>query len=201
MMVVILGCSVIVVAFVLERVINLRRRKVVDTLCYDEMRDRLKAKDIPGAIEYARARPSPLARVLACVLECVNSPRAEIEAVIENSGARELWLLQRNAKVLGIMSNVAPLLGLLGTVFGIIRAFSDVAAQEGAIGNPRMLATGIYVALITTAAGLTVAIPSFLFYHLFRGRAEAFVHEIEERALTLMGAMIQAREGSGGGAE
>ena len=82
-----------------------------------------------------------MARVLANVIECADSPRAEIEAVIENSGARELWSLQRNGKLLGIVSNIAPLLGLLGTVIGMIKVFSAIMLHG--VGNANELAGGI----------------------------------------------------------
>jgi len=134
-----------------------------------------------------------MSRVLAAVLRCANTSQAEMEAMLEDAGARELWQLRRNAKPLGIVSNVAPLLGLLGTVFGIIRAFEVVATHESAIGNPRMLATGVYEALITTAAGLCVAIPAFTFYHYFQNKADAFVRDIEEKSLALISIIIELR--------
>ena len=113
--------------------------------------------------------------------------------MLEDAGGRELWDLRRKAKPLGVISNVTPLLGLLGTVLGIIQAFSDVASQQGAIGNPRELADGIYQALITTAAGLSVAIPAFLFYHFFQDKAEALVRDIEEKSLSLIAAIVHRR--------
>jgi biopolymer transport protein ExbB len=184
----ILACSVVVVAFAFERMAALKRERVIDNAAYREIVRLAEHEGPANALSYARSNNTPMARVLAGVLTCAGSPRAELGTVVEDAGGRELWELQRNTKPLGIISNIAPLLGLLGTVFGIIRAFSDVA-REGAIGNPKMLAGGIYEALITTAAGLSVAIPAFLLYHFFRGKADALVREIEEKALHLIAVM------------
>jgi len=191
----ILACSVVALAFVIERwiALHLHQDNVVNNATYNETIRLLEAEGPDDARSYAADHDSPMSRVIWAVLSCADSPRAEMESIVENAGARELWELQRNAKPLGIISNVAPLLGLLGTVIGIIRAFSDVATEAGAIGNPKMLATGIYEALITTAAGLSVAIPAYLFYHFFRSRADALVRDIEEKALGLIAAIFDVR--------
>jgi len=182
----ILACSIVGLAFVIERAIALKRAKVIDDLAYEQITELLQEEGPAAACERARQSDTPMGRVLTNLLTCARSPRAEIGTIVEDAGARELWALQRNAKPLGIISNVAPLLGLLGTVLGIIRAFGDVATQEGAIGNPKILATGIYEALITTAAGLSVAIPAYLFFHFFRSRTEAYIRDIEERSLSII---------------
>ena len=189
----ILACSVVAVAFAIERTMGLRRQKVIDDGAFSETIRLLEAEGPESARSYVAENKTPMARVLWGVLSCADSPRAEMETVVEDAGARELWGLQRNAKPLGITSNVAPLLGLLGTVIGIIRAFSDVASETGAIGNPKMLATGIYEALITTAAGLSVAIPAYLLYHYFRDKADVLIRDIEEKALQLIAVMFEHR--------
>jgi len=189
----ILACSIVAVAFVIERSMALRRQKVIDDEAFGETVRLLEAEGLESARSYVAENKTPMARVLWGVLTCADSPRAEMETVVEDAGARELWGLQRNAKPLGITSNVAPLLGLLGTVIGIIRAFSDVATEAGAIGNPKMLATGIYEALITTAAGLSVAIPAYLLYHYFRDKADVLIRDIEEKALQLIAVIFEHR--------
>lgn len=193
----ILACSIVALAFVIERSIGLRRDKVVDDAGYEQIMRHFEEEGTAGAQACARANDTSMGRVVSAVLSCASGPRAEMESILEDSGARELWELQRNTKPLGIISNVAPLLGLLGTVVGIIRAFSDVATEVGAIGNPRMLATGIYEALITTAAGLTVAIPVYLLHHYFRSKAEVFIRDIEGKSLSLIAAVFEARGESG----
>lgn len=197
----ILGCSVIAAAFVLERMGSLRRGRIVNEGDYQQTVGVLKQQGSSAALARVQGAPSPMNRVLAAVLSCADSPRAEMEALVENAGARELFGLQRRTKALGIISNISPLLGLLGTVIGIIRAFTDVASKQTAIGNPGELAEGIYVALITTAAGLTVAIPAYLCYHFFRDKADALVHEIEEKAMGVIGLMYKQRSTQPGAAD
>jgi len=189
----ILACSIVAAAFAIERAFSLQRSKIVDDALHSEIIRLAESEGPESALALARSNDTPMTRVLSGVLACSGSPRAEMESVIEDAGARELWELQRNARPLGIISNVAPLLGLLGTVLGIIRAFSDVATQESAIGNPKMLATGIYEALITTAAGLSVAIPAYLLYHFFRGKADVLMRDIEEKALGVIAAVSEAQ--------
>jgi biopolymer transport protein ExbB len=104
-----------------------------------------------------------------------------MEFAVAQAGARLLYRMQRNVRILGILSNVAPLLGLLGTVLGMIEAFDQVA-DVGALGKQTELAGGIAKALLTTGFGLLVAIPSYLLYHYFKGRAEGLVREMEETA-------------------
>ena len=118
--------------------------------------------------------------------------------MLESEGARVIWELRRNGKALGVIAGVAPLLGLLGTVWGMIRAFAAFAQYAGVQGVPptERLAVGINEALITTAAGLLVAIPCLLFYHLFHGRADALVRDMEDSALDLIHVLTQRRRGS-----
>ena len=189
----ILLCSLVALAVVLERMVDLRRSKVVDDHLHAQILQLVEDEGTERAMARAEADSLPMSKVLTSVLRCANTSEADMGAMLEDAGARELWQLRRNAKPLGIVSNVAPLLGLLGTVFGIIRAFEDVAAQEAAVGNSRMLATGVYEALITTAAGLCVAIPAFAFYHYFQNKADALVRDVEEKALALISIIIQVR--------
>jgi len=195
---VILGCSLVALAVIMERVFSLRRKKVLDDQLHGEIIDLVKTEGAERALERVQESSLPMSKVLAAVLRCAERPQAEMGTMLEDAGARELSDLRRNAKPLGVISGVAPLVGLLGTVLGIIRAFSDIATQEGAVGNPKMLATGIYEALITTAAGLSVAIPALLFYHFFQDRADAFVRDIEEKALEMIGTIVQVRSARGG---
>ncbi len=108
----------------------------------------------------------------------------EIERAIEGAGQHETALLVSNLRVLGAVANLAPMLGLLGTVLGMIKAF-NVISQSGT-GNPGLVAGGISEALITTAFGLVVGIPTLAAYHYFRGRVDKYVFEMEEISLKLL---------------
>jgi biopolymer transport protein ExbB len=117
-----------------------------------------------------------------------------MEKSIESAGAHEASLLSANMRILGAVANLAPMLGLLGTVIGMIKAF-DVISQQGT-GSPALVASGISEALITTAAGLVIGIPSLAFYHFLRGRVDKFIYEMEDVAIELMEKVIPSGEQS-----
>jgi biopolymer transport protein ExbB len=119
----------------------------------------------------------------------------EMEAALEEAGSRELYDLRRNARPLGVVADVAPLLGLMGTVIGMIKAF-EVVAHSGALGRTELLAEGIGEALITTAFGLAVAVPSIIAYHYFRARADGFVRAMEDECLDIVNALRRMRRQS-----
>jgi biopolymer transport protein ExbB len=120
----------------------------------------------------------PITRILKAGYEWRKGSTAEIQAAVEEAVDEVLWQLKRSVRPLGIIANTAPLLGLLGTVTGIIAAF-DVVARQGSLGDPGALAGGISEALLTTGFGLIVAIPTLLAYHYFIGRAETLLRKCE----------------------
>lgn len=128
----------------------------------------------------ARRDPtSCLDRILSVGYRWRNGTTEQIQSAVEKAVDDALWRFRRSLRPLGIIANTAPLLGLLGTVIGIIQAF-DVVAREGALGDPAALAGGISKALLTTCFGLIVAIPMLLTYHYFQGRVETLLHRCEE---------------------
>jgi len=108
----------------------------------------------------------------------------EIERAIEGAGQHEASLMNSNLRVLGAVANITPMMGLLGTVFGMIKAF-NVISQSGT-GNPGLVASGISEALITTATGMVVGIPALVMYHYFRGKIDRYVFEMEEISFQLV---------------
>jgi biopolymer transport protein ExbB len=145
---------------------------------------------------------SALGRVLAAALINRNRPRELIKEAVEDTGRHVVYRLERFLNTLGTIAGISPLLGLLGTVIGMIKVFSTILEQG--VGNANVLAGGISEALITTAAGLTVAIPSFFFYRYFKGRVEEYVVAMEEQAINLIEAIersnvAQLRSGVPGG--
>jgi len=124
--------------------------------------------------------------VAAAGLRKANRPLPEIEKAIEDAGAREAAAMRRNCRVLSMVASIAPLLGLLGTVTGMIRAFMTVASRAEALGRTEMLAAGIYEALVTTAVGLSIAIPALVCYYVYVEKAESFVAEIDAIAEELV---------------
>jgi biopolymer transport protein ExbB len=124
-------------------------------------------------------RSLPLEHVVRPALAAWGQPFLEREKAVEDAGAREVRRLSANLKPLVVVGMIAPLLGLLGTVWGMIVAFSTIAVADG-LGKPELLASGISQALITTAAGLTIAIPTQAFYYYLKGRIERFSRSAEE---------------------
>lgn len=181
----ILLCSVIGVAFALERMIALRRTVVFPSKLLHEVKTLAQERKLQDIIKLCEANNSVFARMLLACLKKVHSSAFEIEATLESAGSRALLELRTNTKALGVIADVAPLLGLLGTVQGMIMAF-DVVAKTGALGRAEKLAESIAVALLTTAFGLLVAVPSVIFYHYFRARAEALLKSIGEACLEII---------------
>jgi biopolymer transport protein ExbB len=179
-MIPILLASFLMLLIVFERTISLRRRKVVPRLFVDRFLLQLRenALDRADALERCEEDSSHVARVFAAAIRKWGKPAVEVEQAVIDEGERIANILRRYLRVLNGVSTVSPLLGLLGTVWGMIRAF-NVIATSPAMGRAEMLAGGISVALITTATGLLVAIPSMIFYLYFVGRVDGLVMEID----------------------
>ncbi len=141
-------------------------------------------KDIQLGLQLCNTYDTSLARILKAGLLRFGGKVDEIERAIEGAGQHEASLLTSNLRVLGAVANITPMLGLLGTVFGMIKAFNVISLSG--TGNPGLVANGISEALITTAAGMVVGIPALALYHYFRGRIERFVFEMEEVSFQLV---------------
>ena len=189
----IIGCSLLAVAIAGERIWTLHRSRIVpDGLVaevWSAFRNGLLDRD---ALRDLR-RNSPLGRVLAAGIQSSQQPRTEMMDSVEDAGRHEAHLLERYLNTLGTIAAITPLLGLLGTVIGMIKVFAAITAQG--LGDPTALAGGISEALITTAAGLSVAIPSLIAYRYFRGLVDQLVVEMEQEALRLVDALQALREG------
>lgn len=180
----IVACSAIALAIILERFWTLRRNAVLPAGLGQEVREwAAQHKLDPGHVEALRAN-SPLGELLAAALEVRHRPREVIKERVEDVGRHVLHQLERFLNTLGTISGIAPLLGLLGTVIGMIRMF--LAILEHGVGDVAQLAGGIGQALITTAAGLCVAIPTLMFYRYFRGRVLEYVVDMEKQAIALL---------------
>lgn len=172
------AASLVALAVVIERSLSLRRAAIIppDELAEAQRLQRSGA----GALAYCEKRSSPLAALLTAALKHWAAAPQRREQVIHQAGGRVLFKLRKNLRVLGLIAAIAPLLGLLGTIFGMIRAFSTVAKSAEALGKTELLATGIYEAMVTTAAGLLVAIPTLVAHHLLSGRIERLMAELDE---------------------
>jgi biopolymer transport protein ExbB len=180
----ILLCSTLSVAIIIERFWTLRRSKVtpdgLGTMVEDwAARDELDERHL----EQIRIE-SPLGRIYATALRNRKRSREIIKEAVEDAGRHVVHEMERFLNTLGTIAGISPLLGLLGTVIGMIKVFS--AIMISGVGDANVLAGGISEALITTAAGLTVAIPSYFFYRFFRGMVAEYVISMEEKAITLI---------------
>lgn len=189
----ILLCSVVALAFVIERAVSLRASLIFPRPLYESARSFVANGQIEQAVEACVSDRSPFARLLHACLARADTPGFEMEAAIEEAGARALYDLRRNARPLGIIGDISPLLGLMGTVLGMIKAF-EVVARTGALGRTEMLAEGIGEALLTTAFGLLVAVPAIIFYHYFRAKAEGLLRAMEDACIDLLTELRRQRK-------
>jgi biopolymer transport protein ExbB len=202
LMVPIVLCSILSLAIIAERAWALRRSNVVPSGVGQQVEDWAARHELDRRhIDQLRSS-SALGRVLAAALINRHRSRDLIKEAVEDTGRHVVYELERFLNTLGTIAGISPLLGLLGTVIGMIKVFSAILAHG--VGNANQLAGGISQALITTAAGLSVAIPSFFFYRYFKGRVTAYVVSMEEQAINLIeaidrGNVAQLRSGVPGG--
>jgi biopolymer transport protein ExbB len=173
-------CSLVALAVVTDRILALRRSRVAPRPFVAEMQALRRTPR--RALDLARRNGSPVASVLAVALRDRDQPAPVRERHMEEAGHREVVRLRQRMRLLSALPQVATMLGLLGTIFGMIRTFSVVAASGETLGRTEHLAKGIYEAWTATAAGLLVAIPTMIAYHTLMGRLDAAVAEIDRVA-------------------
>ncbi len=183
-MVPILLLGVVSMAIVIERFWSLRRKEVLPPGLGEEVREWARGRQLdPSHIEVLR-RNSPLGEILAAALDVRYRPRELIKERVEDVGRHVMHQMERFMNTLGTIASVSPLLGLLGTVFGMIQMFLKILTTG--VGDVNQLAGGIGQALISTAGGLCVAIPAVMFHRYFRGRIAEFVIDMEKQAIALL---------------
>ena len=183
-------CSIVAAAIILERLWTLQDRRVLPPDLTRKVWKLVEANQINDKVIAALEQNSPLGKLLASGLANRNRSREVLMERLEDTGRHVVYELERFLNTLGTIAGVSPLLGLLGTVTGIIKAFNAINA--GGAGDPRMLSGGIAEALVATAAGLCVAIPSLVAYRYLRGRVDRIVVEMEKHALRLADAVESA---------
>ena len=191
LMVPIILCSVAAMAIIVERLWSLQRERVVPQDLVSRAWEWARTGELTEERIQALRDGSPLGRILAAGLAGRHLDRELMKEYIEEIGRHVAHDLERHLNALGTIAAIAPLLGLLGTVIGMIKVFAVITAQG--VGEPRILAGGISEALVTTAAGLTVAIPSLLFHRVLRRRVDELVVTMEQEALKLVGALQYLR--------
>ncbi len=180
----IIACSIIAFAIIAERLWTLRIKRVIPRQLVAQVWDQAKGKKLDVERLQDLRAGSPLGRILAAGLMNRNASREIMKEAIEDTGRHVVHELERYINTLGTIAAISPLLGLLGTVIGMIQVFSTITTQG--VGNPSALASGISQALITTAAGMVVAIPSLMAYRYFRGKVNMLVIRMEQQALRMV---------------
>jgi biopolymer transport protein ExbB len=175
-----LTASVIALALIIERILYLRRNRILPPNLLQEVIRVYHNGKIDAAVVSTLERNSPLGRVLSAGLRNVNAPRDVMKESIEEAGRGTAHELERFLTTLGTIATLAPLMGLFGTVVGMIEIFG---AQNASGANPAQLAHGISVALYNTGFGLAIAMPALVFYRHFRALVDSFIIDMEQQAV------------------
>ncbi len=182
-------CSVVALGVFLERLWSLQRNRIIPDTFLTRIETLIGEKRLQDALLLCQETQNPMARVMAAALRNAQSDRARIKEGVEEVGKIEGSYLERYVEVVGTVAAITPLLGLLGTVYGMIKVFQRV--EQYGLGDPAQFANGIWEALVTTAVGLTVAIPAFIFYKYLQARVSRLLVEMEERSLKLIDLVAQ----------
>jgi len=185
-------CSVAAMGIVAERFWSLQRKKIIPPDLVPQILKLIRQEKLDDAMFRRLKLSSPLGSILSSGLVNRHHGREMMKTSIEETGRQVTHELERFLNTLGTIASIAPLLGLLGTVVGTIKVFA--AILEHGVGDPGILAGGISAALITTAAGLSVAIPSLIFHRYFERLIDEYVLNMEEESLRLVDVMYEDRE-------
>lgn len=186
--------SILGVGVVIEKILNLRHAKVIQSEIVNCIESVRSPADIPMAIKLCERHRTPFAAVVRSGLESHDLSPQEIRQVMEDMGRREVKRLERYLVVLETVAAASPLLGLLGTVFGMIKVFSVISIAG--VGQAGLLSGGIAQALITTAFGLSIGIPSLIAYNFFDSRVDGLVAKIDTYAHVLLKRLIAMQSGN-----
>ncbi len=190
-------CSIIAFGIILERFYYLRKIKIDTVAFMNNIEAVLKRNKIAEAVKICEDTPGPIARIIKAGLLKHDRPRQEMREAIEDAGHQEVPRLEKYIKILATIAHISPLLGLLGTVTGMAKAFQVIQMKAVTLNpvNTADLAGGVWQALLTTAAGLIVAIPVIVAYHYLVSKVQDFVLEMERSATELINMMSQRIEG------
>ncbi|MEQ9426874.1 MAG: MotA/TolQ/ExbB proton channel family protein [Cyclobacteriaceae bacterium] len=185
MMVPLLLLSIAAVYIFVERLLTIKQASKTPDDFKEKIRNRVIQGDINGAKMICSETDSPIAKMIEKGLSRIGSPLKNIETSIENIGKIEIYRLEKNLNILATISGAAPMLGFLGTVLGMIQAFIAIAQEEGSV-SPKLLSSGIYEAMVTTAAGLFVGILAYLGYNYLVARVQKIIHQMEYNSIDFL---------------
>ena len=176
-----LGLLLWAIGIIIYKGLTLRRRLVINPQVVAHVEQLLIGRDVTEATVYCKQSPVPMTRILLAGIINYEKSEAELKEILEEAGRQEMQAIRSHLTALGTIASVAPLLGLLGTVIGMISVFA-IISQESSI-NPSMLAGGISEALVTTAVGMVIAVPALAFHNFFINRLQHLVVEMERISL------------------
>jgi biopolymer transport protein ExbB len=188
----IIFCSIVALAVFIERIFWLRRKRIIPEDFVRQVEELIRKEKFSEAVFLCQSNISSISKIFLAGLKNAKKGMWLVKEAIEERGSREALILEKHVSILATIANLTPLLGLLGTVSGMIKTFKVISIQG--IGNPAPLAGGIAEALITTAAGLSVAIPTLVGHRFLKDKANTLVFEMEEDSIRLVDLM----EGLGG---
>lgn len=184
--------SILAIYIFVERTLTIKKASKVPDQFTEKIRNLVSSGDISGARLVCSQTDSPVARMIEKGISRIGSPLKTIEAAIENVGKIEIYRLEKNLTLMATISGAAPMIGFLGTVTGMIQAFIAIAQEEGNV-SPRLLSTGIYEAMITTAAGLVVGIIAYLGYNYLISQVSKVVHKMEYSSIDFIDLLQEPR--------
>lgn len=188
-------CSIAALAIIGERLWTLRKQSVIPPALLTQVQQWLERQELDESRLTLLRESSPLGRVMASGLANRHLEHALLKDAVENAGRHVVPELERYLNTLGTIAAISPFLGLLGTVLGMVKMFAGIGSHG--LGDPSIVAAGISQALIATATGLTVAIPSLMFYRYFRGRVDVLLIEMEQEAIRMIEMLRGKRERGG----
>lgn len=192
LMVPIVLSSFIAIYIFVERIRTINKANVSPDVFIGKIKELVLKGDISSAKTLCNQYDTPVARMIEKGIARIGSPLKNIEASIENVGKIELFKLEKNLSVLATVAGAAPMMGFLGTVIGMVQAFISIAQEEGSV-SPKLLADGIYTAMITTVAGLIVGIIAYLGYNFLVTRVSKVVHKMEYSAIEFIDLLQEPR--------
>ncbi|HCZ37195.1 MAG TPA: biopolymer transporter ExbB [Cytophagales bacterium] len=185
-------CSVIAIYIFVERLLTVNKANVSSDAFMGRVKELVLRGDINGAKVLCSQHDTPTARMIEKGVSRIGSPLKTIEASIENVGKIEVFRLEKNLSVLATIAGAAPMIGFLGTVIGMVNAFIAIAQEEGSV-SPKLLADGIYTAMVTTVAGLVVGIIAYLGYNFLVTRVSKVIHKMEYSSIEFIDLLQEPR--------
>lgn len=191
---IIIGCSIVSFAIFIERLMHLRRSEIDTNAFIIAIRNSIQEGNLVQAIQICEQTGGTIANIVKAGIMKHNRTKEQIEGAMEISGMIEIAQLEKNAKILSIIAYITPLIGLLGTVLGFIQAFSEMRASGLVDISATRIGEAMEYALVTTAAGLVVAIPSVLAYNYIVSRIEGFILEIQTSSAEIVDLLVHRED-------